>query len=509
MKLKDTYIKTYKECPIEVDYGGMKILYRSGFLKYNENSNYSYTPIGSLFFNRITDYINNNFKNFLDIFNNCEDILDLYINDLKSYKELPLNIRYKYKENNKEYKLRSGLFNSKNENILRLISIDSIDNIKNTYNEINLKIEELLNNINIKYNKTLNSELNTKYIYLSNNPLKDIILCDKCGYLEVKEDAISTSELDLSTEDIKLKEEIYTPNIGKIQDLEEFLNVPQDKLIKTLLFKINEHIIAVLLRGDRNINIDLLANYIGVNKEDINMASEDDVKKVTNAEIGFAGPINLNHIKSIYCDEEVISIKNAVVGANKTNYHIKNVNYNVDFKADYIGNFKEVNKGHKCIKCSEELDIVQGTSIVDLNIIKQNKKYLDSNGKEQNLYTLDVRFYLDKLFLCIAQENKDEIGIKWPSEISYFDYEVIIGNIKDENQNKVANDIYEILLNKGYKVLLDDRNERIGSKFKDSELIGIPNIVVIGKDIEDNIIEIRNTSNREKKKINLQNDMLF
>ena len=508
MKLKDTYIKTYKECPIEVDYNSMKILYRSGFLKYNESSNYSYTPIGRLFFDKFVKYINNNISNYLDIDSNNEDILDLYINDLKSYKEMPINIRYKYKEHNKDYKLRSGLFNSKNENILKLIAIDSKENIDKTYDDINLKIDNLLNNININHDKASNDN-NTKYIYKTNNPLKDMILCGKCGYFDTREDAISMPNKDLSTEEIKNKEEIYTPNIGKIQDLEAFLDVPQHKLIKTLLFNINNEIVAVLLRGDRSINLNLLAKYLGINKEEINMASENDVKKVTNAEIGFAGPINLKNVKSIYADEEVISIRNAVVGANKTDYHIKNVNYNVDFHVDYIDNFKEADKKHNCVQCSGDLDIIQGVNIVDINIIRKGNKYLDCNGKEQNLYTLDVKFYLDRLFLAIAEENNDDIGIKWHKDISYFDYEIIIGNIKDDNQNKVATNLYNSLLQKGYSVLLDDRNERIGSKFKDSELMGIPDVIVVGKDIEDNLIEVRNTYNREKKKINLQDSTLF
>lgn len=507
MKLKDMYIKTYKECPIEADYNSMKLLYRSGFLKYNESSNYSYTPIGSLFFNKLVKYLNNSICNYLDIVANNEDILDLYINDLKSYKELPINIRYKYKEHNKEYKLKNGLFNSKNENILNLVTIDSEENINKAYNDINFKIDNLLNSININYKKTSNN--NTKYIYCSNNPLKDIISCGKCGYFDIKENAISMSNEDLSTEEMRNKEEVYTPNIGKIQDLEEFLGVSQSKLIKTLLFEINEEIIAVLLRGDRTINKSLLAKYLGVNKEDINMASEKDVKKVTNAEIGFAGPINLENVKNIYADEEIISIKNAVVGANKTDYHIKNVNYNIDFDIDYIGNFKEADKDQNCVQCSGNLDIIQGVNIVDIDIVNQNSKYLDCNGKEQNLYTLDIKFYLDRLFLATAEENNDDIGIKWPKVISYFDYEVIIGNVKDDKQNKVAIDLYNNLLEKGHSVLLDDRNERIGSKFKDSELIGIPNVIVVGKDIEDNIAEIRNTYTREKKKINLQEGTLF
>ncbi|HSQ34283.1 MAG TPA: hypothetical protein VLM81_05345, partial [Peptostreptococcaceae bacterium] len=249
MKLRDTYIKTYKECPIEVDYNSMKVLYRSGFVKYNESSNYSYTPIGSLFFNQLEKYINNNIVSYLDVDSNNEDILDLYITDLKSYKELPINIRYKYKGNNKDYKLRSGLFNSRNENVLKLITIDSKENINEIYDDINLKIDNLLNDINIKYNKTSNNNINTKYIYCSSNPLKDMILCGNCGYFDTKENAISMPNRDLSTEEIRNKEEIYTPNIGKIQDLEEFLGVPQSKVIKTLLFEINNEIVAVLLRG--------------------------------------------------------------------------------------------------------------------------------------------------------------------------------------------------------------------------------------------------------------------
>ncbi|OPJ54923.1 YbaK/EbsC family protein [Alkalithermobacter paradoxus] len=491
MKLSDIYLKTYKECPLSTDFDSLKLLYRSGILKYLEDGGYLYTIIGNLFFDKLKEFIKGEFKEFsnISISGNYEKAQNSLNNEIKSYKELPLNIGYRYTQENEYYKFKDGLLNPKIDNIIKFIKISSSEDVYKEKQNIDHRIESILNSLNINYlnNKEDNGN---KYFYQTNYPLKDILLCENCGYNNYKHEAKTQSEKDLSTDEIKDIEYIYTPNVSSIEDLESFLEISPKKLIKTLIFKCEDKIVAVLLRGDRTININSLSKFLKVPKEKISMASEEDVKAATNAEVGFAGPIGIK-VDNVLADEEVLYIKNGVVGANKTDYHIKNVNYNKDFKVDNVDNFKLSCENDKCIKCEGKLKTVNGTNFIDVQITPTDYTYLNSQGKEEKIYNLEIKFYIDRLISIIVEENKDEKGIKWPKTVSPFDYEIIIGNIKSENEYKWGMNIYEILKNKGYNVLIDDRKERIGFKFKDCELIGIPDVIVVGKDIENEMVEIR------------------
>lgn len=509
MRLSDFYLKTYKECPLNVTNESLKLLYRSGMLKYFEDASYSYTPLGNLFFDKFISVVLDNFKEYMNIKINGDKVpvLGSYFSDLKSYKDIPFNIIYFTKNKNRYYKFKDGLLNPKKENMIKFIRATSKDNINESVDEINKKINNTLEKLNLKGEIFKDENDNLKYFYKTSYPLRDIIFCEQCGYASLKEDAVSYFEKDLSTEELKDIEYVHTPNVGTIEDLEKFLNISADKLIKTLLFNIKGEVIAVLLRGDRSINLNLLAKTLNVKVSEIKMANEEDVKLATNADIGFAGPIGLNNISKIFADHEVIYIKNGIVGANKTDYHIKNVNYEKDFKVNEIGNFKNIEENHKCFKCYGELKSFDGINFIDVNIFEKNFAYLNSQGREEKLYSVEVNIYTDRLFSLIVEQNNDELGIKWPNEVSYFDYHLIIGNIKNEKELNAGNLIYYELTKKGYNVLLDDRKERIGFKFKDCELIGISNVIVVGKDIENDIIEVRNRITKDSKNISL-NDFI-
>ncbi|SHH44158.1 proline--tRNA ligase [Tepidibacter thalassicus] len=504
MKLSKMYLKTHKECPLNVNSDSLKLLYRAGFIKYLENMSYSYTPIGNLFFNNMIKIILNYFKEYMLININGDelDILKSYISDLKSYKNIPLNLSYFALNKNMYSKFKDGLFNSREENIVKFIKITNKEDVDISIDKLVDKINIILEKLNVKSLNLKNKEKNLSYFYNTTYPLREVFFCEKCGYGALREEVKTLIERDLSTEELKDMEFVYTPNIGKIDELKDFLNISSKKLIKTLLFNIKGQIIAVLLRGDRSINLKSFADYLSVKEEDIVMASEEEVRLSTNADVGFAGPIKLN-VSKIFADEEVLYIKNAVVGANKTDYHIKNVNYKRDFDVDGIGNFKLAECKDSCVVCKSLLESFDGVNFIDIDVSESDFKYLNSDGKEEKLYVIETKFYLDRLFSIIVEENKDELGIKWPKSVSYFDYYIIIGNIKKEKEFSTANLIYENLVKRGYNVLLDDRKERMGFKFKDCELIGIPNIIVVGKQVENEIIEFRNRITKESKDIRI------
>lgn len=504
MKLSSIYLKTYKDCFIEFNNESSKLLHRSGLVKYVDSGSYSYTGLGNMFLDNITKFILDKFRESILIKANGDkdEILKSYMNELKSYKNIPLNLAYLTLNKNKKSRLKDGLLNPKKENMIKFVSVTGENDIDTTINNQIISIDKLTEELNIKYTKLNNGENKYKYFYNTTYPLREVFLCGKCGYGDLKEEIKSYSDKELSTQELKEMEFIHTPNIKTIDELETSLNISSKKLIKTILLNIKGSIVAVLLRGDRSINSLLVAKHFDIKEKDINMASVEEVKVATGAEVGFAGPIGIK-VDTVLCDEEVIHIKNGLVGANKTDYHIKNINYKRDFDIECIGNFKLASAEDRCFSCGGEIKSISGINFIDIDTIKTEFKYLNSNSKEEKIYIVETQLYIDRLVSIIVEENKDEMGIVWPTNISPFDYHIIIGNIKKEKEYNLGLSIYESLTNKGYNVLLDDRKERIGFKFKDCELIGIPKTIVIGKDIENSMVEVRNRPIKESENIDI------
>ena len=225
------------------------------------------------------------------------------------------------------------------------------------------------------------------------------------------------------------------------------------------------------------------------------MASAEEVFAATNAQIGFAGPIGIK-VDELLVDEEVSKMYNFIVGANETAYHIENVNYGRDFTGT-VGDFRNITAGEKCPECGGEVTISRGTEVG--HIFKLGTKYseamnatfIDENGKEKPFIMGCYGIGVTRTLASIVEQHHDENGIIWPLSVAPYHISVIPVNIKDEAQMEIANKLYEELRAIGVDALLDDRNERAGVKFKDSELIGVPMRVTVGKKITDGEVEFK------------------
>ena len=289
-------------------------------------------------------------------------------------------------------------------------------------------------------------------------------------------------------------EKIATPNSRGIDEVSEFLNISPKKTVKTLLYNVDGKIVAVFVRGDREVNEVKVANASNASG-DIEMASREEYINATGCDIGFAGPIGIK-ADLILVDEEVKNMYNFVVGANETGYHIQNVNYGRDFEGT-IGDFRNVTEGEKCPVCGEKITIARGTEVG--HIFKLGTKYseamnanfIDEDGKEKPFIMGCYGIGVTRTMASIIEQHHDENGIVWPLSVAPYHVSVIPVNVKDEEQIKVANELYEELISMGVEVLLDDRNERAGVKFKDSELMGIPMRITVGKKIGDGEVEFK------------------
>lgn len=499
MKLSKFYLKTYKNCPVETELKSTELLYRGGFIKLVDNGSYSYTPLGKIFMDELKGNIGAGFEDFMEIELNGDRcaLMDSYLGELKSYKELPLNIAYVEKSQNPYYKFKDGLFNPKMDNRIRFTSAVSADLVDETLKGIHEKTASIMEAINIGPARFENGS-QSSYIWSSDYDLSSAYKADGLGGMA--DDVVIDSQIEKSDEELFQREEVLTPDIRTIEELVDFMGISPEKLIKTLLFNVKGEIIALSIRGDRDVNSKFLARYLHVSPEDVLMANEEEVKLATDARTGFAGPIGIK--ARLIVDEEVLHIKNGVVGANKDDYHIKNVSFGRDFESKEIGNFKSAFEG--ALVGGKELEAFSGSKLVDLSARESSYTYLNSSGREEKLMLVSMDFYLDRIMAAIVEENHDDKGIVWPEECSPIDYHIIIGNAKKEEEVEIGTKIYKRFLEDGFNVLLDDRKERIGFKFKDSELMGIPESVVIGKKLSEGLVEFKDRRTFEVEEMQLE-----
>lgn len=255
-------------------------------------------------------------------------------------------------------------------------------------------------------------------------------------------------------------------------------------MVKTLIYTSQEQLFAVLLRGDHEVNEARLSGVLGL--KSFELASRETIERATGANVGFTGPVGLK-IK-IIADQAVTTLSNFVTGANKTDYHLLNVNSERDFKIDQIANIRYVTQGDNCPHCNHVLEISQGIEIG--HVFKLGTKYtsalkahyLDADGKEKPKVMGCYGIGVNRIIAAIIEISHDENGIIWPMSLAPYHVIIIPVNVKDTICMDAARSIYDDMTNmKGIDVLLDDRDLRPGVKFKDADLIGIPVKIIIGK----------------------------
>ncbi len=359
--------------------------------------------------------------------------------------------------------------------------------------------------MNLQYNM-VEDELDGTIKFIIYNNIGDlrIVACKSCNYGNEVNRASSIPDYQIE-KDLKELNKIETLDIKTIEELGEFFKVPYRKFTKTIIYKCNnDSIVAVMVRGDRDIDEFKVIKNLG-NIKSLELAGEDIVRQATNAEVGFAGPINLK-VDKILIDEEITKMNNFMVGANETGYHYENVNYQRDFKG-IVGEFRKIHKDSKCTLCGDKLEVNEGFVIGEIKKIEENliknecATFIDNKGKSKPFTIYKGFMDIYKIISWTIEQNKDELGIVWPMETSAFKVIVTIANVKDEQQFKVGEKIYSSLVNIGIGTILDDRKERAGVKFKDADLWGIPIRITVGKNIKENNVEIKLRNSKEKKEI--------
>lgn len=332
-----------------------------------------------------------------------------------------------------------------------------------------------------------------------------ICFCDECGYAANEEKAGWTRPAPETSEELAI-EKIHTPDVKTIEELCGYLNCGPDAFVKTILYNIDGKFVAAMCRGDRDINETKLGNLYDATE--MELASFADVEMITGAKVGFAGPVGLKQKIDIVVDPEVEGMKNFVVGACETDYHFKNVNIGRDFKADKVADITNAKAGDICPKCGKgKLGMARGVEVG--HIFKLGTKYsdalrcvyLDNNGKEHSMVMGCYGIGVSRVLAAIIEQYHDDDGIIWPSVVAPYKIIVVPTKANDEELMTVANKIYDDLTKAGCEVLIDDRNERPGVKFKDADLLGIPLRITVGRRAGEGIVEVKRRDSQETSEI--------
>lgn len=552
MRMSRMLMPTLKEVPSDAEITSHQLMLRAGMIRKMASGIYNQLPMGIRVFRKVEDIIREemNAKGAQEI--SCallvpaelwqesgrwdvmgpemfrlkdrngrdyclgptheETFTHIVRNEITSYKQLPLNLYQIETKFRDERRPRFGVMRTRNFTMKDAYSFDadqegldkSYDDMFDAYTRIFARCE--LDNSPVQADSgAMGGSASAEFMVKSEVGEDEIVFCSGCDYAANIEKATSVNH-KASTEEMKEMSEIETPNVHTIEELQDFFKMDAGQFAKTLIYYADGKTVAVVVRGDRDVNETKVANAIGGAVE-FELASEDTIKAVTGAEVGFAGPIGIK-TDYLFIDQEVVDQRNVIVGANKTGYHIQNANFGRDFEGQ-VGDFRNVQEGDKCPKCGQPLEIMRGVEVG--HIFKLGTKYsesmgatfLDQNGKSQPIIMGCYGIGVERTVAAVIEQHHDENGIIWPLAIAPYHVVVVPVNVKKEEHLENAEKIYKELEAAGVEVLLDDRNERAGFKFKDSDLLGIPMRITVGKDIVDGKVEFKLRKEADKEIISV------
>lgn len=538
MRLSKYLLPTLREVPSEAEIPSHQLMLRAGLIRKLASGVYSYLPLGLKTLKKVENIVRNAMdthdaqellmsavlpKEYFEVSGRWEVFgpemfrlhdrasrefclgptheeifTDTVKNTIKSYKQLPVTlyqIQTKYRD---ERRPRFGVIRAREFVMKDAYSFDTNqEGLDKSYQNMYEAYKEAFDKMGLEYlivdadSGAMGGSGSQEFMVKSDVGEDTIAYCS-CGFCSNIEKAGCLADNEGLSATLLDMEKIYTPDSRTIEELTQFLNTDAKSFAKTLLYNADGKIVAVMVRGDREVNETKLVNHLGaINLE---LASPDEVVETTGAAVGFAGPVGLK--VDVLVDNEVANMKNFVVGANETKYHFTNVNIHKDFEPTFIGDFRNIEVGDTCPICKKEkIETCQGIEVG--HIFKLGTKYtdsmectyLDENGKEQTPIMGCYGIGVSRCLAAIIEQNADESGICWPMSVAPFQVIVVPVNTKNETQVKMAEEIYYKLRSAGIEVLLDDRNERAGVKFKDADLIGIPLRINVGKGADDGNVE--------------------
>ena len=552
MRASQLFFPTLREVPADAEMTSHKLLLRAGFIRRVGAGIYNYLPLGYRTLKKIELIVREEMdaqgaqellmpamvpaelyqetgRWELDVlfkikdrydrdysigFTHEEIVTDIVRRDVRSYRELPLNLYQIQTKGRDEPRPRGGVVRGREFIMLDAYSFDrNWDDLDRAYDKMFVAFSRIfarcgLDTLVVEADSgAIGGKDSQEYMVIADAGEDMVLACSNCGY------AANAEKCEIGERPAKPRDEemlglelVDTPNARTIEQVTSFLKKSPKKLVKTLIYKAGDQIVAALVRGDRDLNEPKLMRAIGVKK--VEMADADTIEKLTGAEVGFAGPVGLNGAR-IIADREVANMVNFIVGGNKTDAHYVNVNIGRDFEITEYADLRVAAKGDACSKCGTDLTVRRGMElghIFKLGTIYSegmDAKFLDDDGKEKPFIMGCYGMGVSRMLAAIPEVSSDADGMIWPISVAPFEVAVILLNSEDEAQCNAAIRLYEELQQAGVDVLLDERDERPGVKFKDADLIGCPIQVVAGRLAGEGKVEVRLRCDKSKEEVSI------
>ncbi len=551
MRLKHSYFYTLREDAKDEESVSGNLLTRSGMIKKSSSGVYMYLPLGYKVIKNINKIIREEMENI-----DAGELLmpslvseDVYVTSgrrkifdddmfslkdrfdksyvlaptheelftmvaqarINSYKDLPFSIYQIQDKFRDEARCRYGLIRVREFLMKDAYSFDLDEKgLNDSYNEMYNAYKKIFARLGINY-KIVKSDtgftgglLSEEFQALADIGEDKLVICEECGYAANAEVAKCSTLTVKSDEEIKIRELVKTPDKKSIDEVSSYLMEDKEKFVKTLIYNIDGKLHAVLVKGTHEVNEAKLKKLLNANT--VELANIEQVEEVTNAKLGFAGPVGLEI--PVVVDNEILNMKNFIVGANKTDYHYKNVNLE-DFNYLYTGDIRNITEKDLCPKCGKTINFKSGIEIA--NTFKLGTKYsevlnlsyLNRENESKNVWMGCYGIGIGRCLAAIVEQNNDSKGIIWPLEVAPFKVAIVVVNMEDETQIDAANYLYGEFKKQKISTILDDRDERAGVKFNDMDLIGIPIRITIGNKIKEQMVEIKQRKKDDFEEISL------
>ncbi|WP_367294865.1 proline--tRNA ligase [Levilactobacillus yonginensis] len=432
-----------------------------------------------------------------------EETFTMLVRDsIKSYKKLPLvmyQIQPKYRD---EERPRYGLLRGR-EFIMKDAYSFSINNedLDRIYGQMEQAYQNIFDRIGLNYRGivgdggAMGGSDSKEFSAIAPIGEDTIVYSDSSDYAANLEMAKSLFISKKSHAPLADLEKIETPGAHTIDEVAEFLDVKSSTLVKSMLYVADEQPVMVLVRGDHQVNETKLKNFLDA--DFLDPATPEQAQQFLGANFGSLGPVGVSEDVKILADQYVGDMVNIVVGADEDEHHYINANIDRDFRIDAYGDFHDVQPGDLSPDGSGVLKFTKGIEIG--HIFKLGTRYsdslgatvLDEGGRQKPVIMGCYGIGVSRLLSAVAEQQADENGLVWPRNIAPFDIHLVPVNLKKEDQANLTEELEKQLTAKGYQVLTDDRKERPGVKFADSDLMGIPVRITIGKKAGEGIVEIK------------------
>ncbi len=542
MRWSRYFIPTLKEEPAEAEIVSHKLLLRSGMIRKLTSGIYTYLPTGWRALQKISAIVRQEMNRFHGIemlmpavqpgdlwmeskrweaygkellrFKDRHDrdycigptheevITDLIRREIKSYRQLPLNLYQIQTKFRDEIRPRFGLMRGREFIMKDAYSFDMDDaGASESYENMRLAYISIFEKLGLRFRSVeadsgaIGGSFSHEFMVLADTGEDIVATCRDCDFAANLEKAEVKCQGPDCEECVMPAEKVSTPGLHTVEEIADFLEVPQEKIIKTLLYNADGKSVAALVRGDRELNEVKLKNILDA--QILEMATKAEVENWSGAKTGFAGPVGLG-IDRVIADLELQFDTDWVTGANETDAHLKHVDLKRDAQVGGYYDLRTITVEDPCPRCEGSIYLTKGIEVG--HIFKLGTKYsqamkamyLDDNGRENLIIMGCYGIGVSRILAACIEQNHDHNGIIFTPAIAPFEAVVIALNIRDEAVRANSEAVYEQLKAMGVDVLLDDRDERPGFKFKDVDLIGSPiQVIVGGKGIKNGIFEVK------------------